>query len=395
MAKFILFILLFNALYGPRLVAIDLMLFFVILTSGLFLINSIFFPKINLSKGIAVSFLILLLFSLLHYFYTDLAEFTLLDLIIKNILYFLSANFFIYWYGKLYYLDKFVILRHILYSTLINAVFVIIAFFSKPFQLFFSKILDYEKQLNWIETEHRIFDLSLGGGATGAFTFALVFIIGLALPKISRPYLYTLIMFAIAIAASFMGRTGLYFILFYAFLYILKDFYKIREMFGYFLFGLILLLFIFYNFDKINSSEYFLWLTQGVSGEENGTFLALKNMWFIPSDNLILGDGYFGRIPPNIIYSDIGYVRVIHAVGFLGLSILYGWLIYLLILSKSSFNNILIPSIKNLFTIVILMVLLMNLKEFHFASRGTTLIIFIVFLLSRKYFFINRKQVIR
>ncbi|WP_180179678.1 hypothetical protein [Acinetobacter sp. YH12041] len=384
MLKFILFFLLFNALYGPRLNILDLMLFFNLSIFTLYIVQMFINGRIYGSKKILISLVFLLFMSCVHYLYVGLVEFTLLDLIIKTILYFLSASFLVYWYNKIYDSDNFVILRHILYATFLNAICVIIAFFYKPFQIFLSNVLNYEKQLNWVETEHRIFDISLGGGATASFTFAIVFLMGLALPKSSRPPVFIFLMSTIAVAAALMGRTGLYFILIYVFFNLLKNILNFKYIFSYILSGFLLFVIGIYNYSKIMETEYFLWASQGIY-EENGTFNTLKKMWFLPSDNLIFGDGYFGRVFPNIIYSDVGYIRVIHAIGFVGLFLLYGWLIYLLYLSKSSFRKVLNPNMKNIFTIIILMILLINFKELHFASRGTLLILFVVFLVCQEH----------
>ncbi|POB03580.1 hypothetical protein C1949_09410 [Halopseudomonas oceani] len=323
---------------------------------------------------------VLLFLSVVHYLYTGFAEFTLLSLVGRLVVYLLAADFLVFIY--IFYVGGvWALLRDVIYATALNSVFVVAAFSFPAFQGFLRGVMDYGSQLNWIETRHRIFDISLGGGATGSFTFALVYLVGLSVPVIFRPKFYYVLMFLIAIAAGLMGRTGVYLIVLITFLAVLKGVFSfsLRNASVFLcLVGTAFLAVYLYR-DIIFDSAFFYWAAEGYAGN-NDTANALINMFFLPEHDLLLGDGHFGRVPPNIIYSDVGYVRALHAIGIIGVFLLYGWLLYFVFIVRSSFKGLPFPSVDNLIVLMTFFIFIMNVKEFHIGSRGTSLLYFLVVL---------------
>ena len=391
--RYLLFFAVFMCLYGPRFKALDLMFSFCVLIA---LANiAVFVLKRRMPKYLFIAtaylFFLFVLF-MLHYFYYGTGDITHLGFIIKYIVYLYSADFIVRSYFKTFNESGFGRLSvDMLNATAINAIFVILMFFFDGFQRYMGNVLDYERQLMWVETGHRTFDLSLGGGALGSFVFSLVFIVAMFIPEKYRGSRYLLGLASVVLATALMGRTGLYIIIIASILFFgykcrsislnmnIKSSTLILNFLFFFLFclGFVLLLFGDLNFD----GNYFSWVLEGINGE-NRTANALREMWFLPDQetSLLLGHGNYGRSEDYLIYSDVGYVRMLHATGILG--ILVGYSIFFVILfwglpsvSFSADSEVL----KKLLLIMIVMFLIMNLKELHLAARGSTLILFFVF----------------
>lgn len=365
---------------------VDVMVFTAVGTACLGFFSLLYIPRAAEYYKLIISVLALLFFSLVHTLYTGFAEFTFIDIAFKLLVYALAAEFLVVLYRRVYSdFEVLIVLRHILYATVVNSLFVYAAFFSGSFQSFIAGIMDYESQLNWLVTQHRIFDLSLGGGATASFTFFIVFLIGLFIPTNYRGRLNLPMLVIIATAAALMGRSGLYFIIVMTTVALLYNF--ISSKWRLFLSMIVVMfiawiVFLIYQ-DVVSDSAYIKWVMQGF-GDINRTASALTSMWFLPDSNLLFGDGHFGRVYPNIIFSDIGYVRFVHAGGFIGVFLLYGWLIGLSLMLLKFGKNIEFP-LSYLFPLIVFFILIMNFKEAHYASRGTTVITFIVFFVVAAY----------
>lgn len=376
---------LFCLLYGPRLIWVDVMTAFTAILAAVAVVSYIKNGVAKINLAIVWSLITLIFLSSMHYAFTGYAETTLLEIFSKLLLYYISASFLFERYRTKFLGDTSVIVKHVLLATVINGIFVIAVYFlpvSIKEQL--RGIFDYSQQEMWLLGNRRMFDLSLGGGATASFTFALVFYMAFALPKNSRPNAFFTLVTIVAVAAALMGRTGLYFIMVIVGFVFLSRSSKVSA-------GSVLSLLaifsavswiLFLNWQEFLHSEYYAWATEDFYGA-SGTRLALGEMWFMPSDHVLFGDGYFGRIFPHIIYSDVGYVRALHAVGVVGATLMYGWLIYLAFISRGTLRLSGGPDQRNVFYAIILMLLVMNMKELHFASRGTSVLLFIAFCWSR------------
>lgn len=378
MHRVLCFFLLFNALYGPRLIYVDLMMATVFVLAAINIVSLLYFKRSVAFYKLLSVLAVLLFLSVVHYLYTGFAEFTLLSLVGRLVVYLLAADFLVFIY-VFYVGGVWALLRDVVYATALNSVFVVVAFAFPAFQDFLRGVMDYDSQLNWIETKHRIFDISLGGGATGAFTFALVYLVGLSIPIKFRPRFYYLLMLLVAVAAGLMGRTGIYIIFVLTLLSLLRGAlrFSLKEASAVVCLVTLSFLAVYLYRDIVFGSAFFSWASEGYVGD-NGTASALIDMFFLPEHDLLLGDGYFGRVPPNIIYSDVGYVRSIHAVGVIGTFFLYGWLFYVAFASRSSFKSFPFPVAENLIIMMTFLILVMNIKELHIGSRGTSVLYFLV-----------------
>jgi len=392
-----LLFLVFFSLYGPRLNLIDLMA----MSTSLLAIVCLF--KLSLqgyiekfSLNLLFYLCAILLLSFFHYYISGKGDTTGIGSIFKQIIYFLSAYLIVEFafnkYGegardKLY--------KAVVHSTALNGFCVIVFFIFPGISSFAASFLNYTRQLNWLDTGHRMFDLSLGGGASASFVFSLAFLLGLFLiqKKFNRYLLLSLII--IGISTLMMGRTGLYliFVFLIGFLIInLKA--NMRKFFKFFILAsFISILVIFFNklnilnvdlskFNDLIDWAFEMFINYSSSGSlESSTTNAISNMWFYPiqTEHFMYGDGNFGRtefLP--FIPSDVGYVRAIFGYGIIGAMLLSFLFIYIaatpfLIHKKNNFDTYL-P------LIMVILILLMNSKEFHYAARGSGIILFIVYL---------------
>ncbi|KPQ29106.1 MAG: hypothetical protein HLUCCX14_07470 [Marinobacter excellens HL-55] len=347
--------------------------------------------KYKFNSTLIFSSLILLAFFIFYYLLSE-AGFGHSDpevyiMFLRLLIYFFSA-FFIARLFRSNGLDWSDLLKAVVLSTTVNSAFVIVFFSSSELALIASLILDYDSQLNWIETGHRIFDISIGGGASASFTFSFVFFISLFLFLKEKNYFYVFQSLVIFLAIVLMGRTGLYFsavfIMIFLFLCTIKEsnslvfIRKFVPVLVVFLFILAPIIFYSGVGEVVKDSQNFAWLTQGFfSGEVNHTARAIGSMWSFPDDELglLFGELNLGR-NENLPYvkSDIGYVRLVYGYGLITTSVMvFGFLFFLTYLHTK--NSSVVSALAILLYVAIL---LMNFKELHLASRGTFLVLFML-----------------
>ncbi|EGR2325762.1 hypothetical protein R5M54_002138 [Vibrio alginolyticus] len=393
------FFLVFLCLYGPRLNVIDIM---AATTSILMVIGFLRVIKVKkiekYSLGLFVYILALLLLSSFHYYYHGNGDPTGIGLLIKLLIYFFSAHYIVNIYfesrGKGAYKNLY---TFILYATALNGFFVILFYFIPSFSTLASQHLDYTRQLNWLDTGHRMFDLSLGGGASASFVFSLAYIIGIYIFHIEARKRIFISLMVIAFSTMLMGRTGLYIIIISTLLYILFLTFSNNIKITRLTIKVVILFFLyalaelsgFLNDINFNFSEVINWSFEIVINyikygkAESDTTDAISNMWFYPTevDHFTYGDGNFGRQDYlDFIPSDIGYVRLVFGYGVLGCILMFSIYVYMLITSFLARGR---NNIDSYITgTVIILFFLMNAKEFHFASRGSSVILFMIYFIS-------------
>ncbi|WGZ91677.1 MAG: hypothetical protein QJT80_04190 [Candidatus Thiocaldithrix dubininis] len=391
----LLFFALFMVLYGPRLKVIDLMSAATTITSIIVFLKFFSKGKIfygNLSFTIIYCFLIFS-YALVHYSFST-NDTTGITLALKLIIYAASAQFIISSYQKRYGGKwLFYLLNHIVICTVINGLFVIIFFLFPTSASLAASILDYTNQNDWIITQHRIFDLSMGGGSSGSYVFSIVFIIGLFKLKHENNKLNYIYLFIILLSTALMGRAGFYFEL----LYILLFLFTRKISIGLFLFYIslpLILITLSLNIEQILqvikttaiSNPFFAWsfeaLISYIEFQEftTGSQNALNSMWHIPSNqfHLFFGDGNFGRTE-HLAYvaSDIGYVRLLYALGIFGTILIIAPIILLIVKIINQHNKDVI-NFKWIAIVTLASLFIFNLKELHIASRGSGVLIFLI-----------------
>jgi len=339
-------------------------------------------------------FFLLLIIGLNFQFFYEYNDPEVLFLPIRLLIYVLSG----------YFLAKYCIhmtlgvnelLGFIVFSTVINSLFVILFFVFPSIAGLVGSYLNYESQLNWVVTGHRAFDISIGGGASASFTFSIVFLISLFLIiRMRSVSVYVACAVIIFLGSMLMGRTGLYFnVSILAVIVILTAVYNksITSMFVLLIaFIIVTSVYVLLSQGYVyqGESKFLLWALQGVASEEdNGTAKVLLSMWSLPAElsDVLVGTGNLGRndfLP--YISSDIGYVRMIHGLGLIFTIVIYAFplacCIYFYKMYKSPETILLL--------VLYTMILGMNLKELHLASRGTSVIFSMLFF----YVFLSKKQ---
>lgn len=393
------FLLIFLCLYGPRLNVLDIM---AVSTSLVMMVGIVRVIKVKkfekFSLGLFLYILVLLLLSVFHYYYHNSGDPTGIGLLTKLLIYFFSAHFIVHTFlnrlGKGSYQKLY---AFIVYATALNGLFVILFYFIPSLSAFASQHLDYTRQLNWLDTGHRMFDLSLGGGASASFVFALAYLIGIYNFHIERCKSIFFSLIIIAFATMLMGRTGLYLIILSTFIYFIYLLFSNKIEISKILINILILYFLyvcveltgFFNNISLHLSEMINWAFEIVINyikydkAESGTTDAISNMWFYPTtvEHFTYGDGNFGRQDNlEFIPSDIGYVRLIFGYGLLGCILMFSIYVYMFITSFLARGRGNIDSY--LAVLVITLFFFMNAKEFHFASRGSSIILFIIYFIS-------------
>lgn len=385
-----LFILLFLALYGPRFEFLDIMPLACIGLAAWAAIQNIATRRLTLRR---------LLFAVIAIFgstylalvgvWQDSPDWTGVQLVFKMFIFFFAADFLVDQYRKVDSERICVkILIDVVLATFFNALFVITVFFSPRIREVAGKYLFLdESNQHWIETGSRVFDISMGGGASGSFVFSIAIITGMIfwrdLPLFSR--MQTLIIFA---ATALLGRTGFIisacaFILFFTFLIT-------RRIYTNILIFLVIILTFLQIYEPLFSwvfsqdGVWFKWMFELFINADtygklsSGSTDVLTSMYFLPSSisEMVIGTGNYGRhqlLP--YIPSDVGYVRMIWGGGIIGLLFIYGLSIagVISVFAAPLFRAPrLIELRKPLLAAVVIMILflLFNLKEAHLAARG-------------------------
>lgn len=413
MNRFFIFILLFLSLYGPRLKALD---FMAVTTFSLALMSIFFlFCKKEIEKILftnLVTYGVLFIFFGFHYLQYNKGDITAIGFCFKSIIYLLASYFLVVLYrNQNKALWGISILEDIVYATALNSVFVIVFFFFPSVSNIASQYLDYSNQNKWTDTGHRIFDISIGGGAVASMTFAMVFILSIIFVyRQKKKKTMSIVAVIIFLGVLFLGRSGFLVSIFSIFIFIsMKIFcFDIRyliKLFVNFIILLISLVFI-YSADVVDvsfiDSAWFEWLFElFISLDSNGSYEtatseAIGNMWLWPDSfsQLLFGDGNYGRtdfLP--YISSDIGIVRIVFGSGVLGLFMLCLPLLKdLYFMIKRFLNSNGFERVYFFLPIVyIFMFLMFNFKEMYFAPRSS-LTIYFISLLVVEFFFVQKVE---
>lgn len=412
--KVISFLVLFSLLFGPRMKILDVMQASNIL---LFMVAIfyIFIVKKKIERPIFVYVVLCLLASLYSFLIVGIYGFA--DNTVFKLLSFLffhlgSAYIIVSLYRYSYptdYQNK--ICLHIFVSGIINGFFVIAVFASGSLRNAALSLLDYsQNQLMWSEMGRRSFDLNMGGGAGASVVFSFVFMIGVALlNKQDKLFLLKISGLVILFIATLLtGRTGLIFIMVYIPMYVILSrftngknsihktynlsFFKTVKLsyFLLFLFGVMALFWTFVASDDIKDRyinniqpwafEFYYSYIESGTISTGSTNVIVNEMYFIPDSgmHLFFGDSNMGRTQ-NLEYvpSDVGYIRFIFGIGILGLILVF---LPLLFLGLYSYNNQKLGVAPSLLLFMIIGVFISNFKELDYMSRGSGLIILLLFI---------------
>lgn len=314
----------------------------------------------------------------------------------------LGAYGIIYLYKNTYYKQKNVIhyvLRDLEYVILLHAVIIVIMYLSPIARAF---IYSHTHIVEWgasgsIKLGYRIAGLTYALSQTSVIQmWGILLLIYNHHTNKNKNYITFLgKLFVLILSVLFTGRTGLLLgIIFVPLFLLLINKVKLKVIFKYlfrFSIGIIAFIFIlfifkdsipdkFINYTIAHSSEAISVLTQG----ESETLDTIAQMFIAPEDSLdfLFGTSSLGRSSEVYIKSDVGFVKVLFAVGVVGSIIYYlceiACLFSIFVKKKRVSDN----SLKYLTFIILITNLILNLKELAIYTRNQWSIIIILVLIN-------------
>ncbi|CAH7134481.1 membrane hypothetical protein [Vibrio chagasii] len=411
----ILFTLTFMLLCGPRFNFPDLNILFTFVLAVLSPILLIIYRLLNKECALFIGICLLLSISFtISVLINDLESlYPLVDASIL-ILTFLSSYALVVLY-KVYFLEYFreKLLVHIQYSYLINCIFVVSVMLVPGVSQFSASVLSQNaKMVGLAEESIRAFDLVMGGGATASIVFCIVFNINLCLYLSKKNKLSAICMIFSLLAILFTGRTGLYLVFlslipvmllfnfcFYHEFRLIKTLLLVLRVVLITIVGMSTMLFtldslspdifeliVLNNFGwafepVINFFATGAFTTESTSRlsemyeQDSVDFTTLFSFW---------GTGFSGRELDNILRTDIGYVRALYSVGFIGMFLIYFKNIYVLFVGLSNVPKVKFERDKVVFVVSLILysvvIFLVNFKEYHMNVRSGLPLLFLLFI---------------
>lgn len=382
-------VVVFMALYGPRLKLLDLatfanfgfalMFIFGVRCGGLtrtVLVTGLFF------LAVAAAFVVQQLM-------IGAEDKTAALVMIKYGMYVMSSAMlsYLFWvkYQKYCFLH---VIRYVAIATAINSMFVVLFFSVPPVSIVATMFLDYEEQSGWVDLGHRAFDISIGGGAVASFVFASVLFLYwiVATQLVLKKAEVFIVSAAILLGVLITGRTGIFILalqlLFYAVFSVRPV--SFRTIVSGIVYLAIIGLLIFSVRGVVPAIDlwfewYFEWLNNYLQygSFSSGSTDAIKEMYFFPDDmmSLMIGEANFGRTPGMpYIPSDVGYVRAVFGVGLVGALLLFG--VYLCPLFWGGLNTI--PyNFRIAMGLFVAGYFVFNFKEMYLAGRAGSQLFFL------------------
>ena len=382
----------FCVLYGPRFYVLDMMpiacLIVCMLSIGwrLVKVGTIDFESLFVLFGFSSIAAYLAFVSAFFGSY----DWTGAYITLKLMFYFFSAKALFSLYFESYQSKATVfIVRDVVFATFVNGVFVWAVFLFPVIQSVAGKIIFINpSNTHWLESGFRSFDVSMGGGASASFVF---FVVGWAGSvfwlELSRLGRFQVVF--ILVTTVILGRTGFLFSLgilgyicvFYARLYLVSFLALVAVLYKPLV-------------EMISMDEaWFAWAFEMfINFFEHGSFSsgtgsALGRMYFFPTSTFenIFGTGNYGRSSSlPYISSDVGYVRAIWGGGGIGMLLIYLLTLYgsYSVVKRGLLSfRVCYKSMLKATGILILLVLTMNLKEFHVAARGGGVLYYLLFII--------------
>ncbi|MGH8177787.1 MAG: hypothetical protein ACREV5_16145 [Steroidobacter sp.] len=281
------------------------------------------------------------------------------------------------------------ILRDVVAAAVINGLFVIAVVTIAPLRAAAGSLLSLDQKGHWIETGFRGFDLSMGGGASAAIVFSVILVALLRHVSLFQHGVLAALSAAVLLAATLLtGRTGLVVFAMGVALLIARAATARMGLLAPskgngFAWGFVALvlavtiaLLVSESSVAVHLRDVVLpWALEGLidapGAAGNQSVSAIANeMLFLPNSDgaLLFGTANAGRSDLlAYVPSDVGYVRLIFAVGLLGLLLIcFGlWPIARLAWVQRGSSPLAFCAGFYLFTMLIT-----NFKELHFAPRG-------------------------
>lgn len=380
------------ALVGPPLAQVDLKLVGLVLLLLLWIIKSPQSevpPYLGYAVGASAG---VLFYGLLLELVGVTRDSTIIFLALQSILVLIAAHAAAELYSMRYGIHGTSrLVKHVVAWIAVNAVLGLASLVSASVRSAFYNYLSYERSEYLHEFGFRSLDPGFGGGAQAAMTFAMIFGVALTLPP-SRARFIAIPVLAVSAAAAGTSGIVLALVLFvtYRTLRVLEgrpvghaqNRSQIRRLLLTTAVSILLTVTIWQGANP----EFISWISRGaleadaaevipgIRGDEEvdvwqEMFRELPSM-----DHLLLGTGTYGRKEGAVLASDIGYVRVLHGGGLIGVFLVYGPIFFLAGKLVRSFRRSHTPQVNGQLAgavIVTLGILVASLKEFHIVHRAS------------------------
>lgn len=230
-----------------------------------------------------------------------------------------------------------VVFYAIAYATLIQAICILSSFSFESVKVFFDSILpEFEKPHNFYFRTRGLSD-SASAALSVIQAFGCLSFMHLSSAFPSKKLKYILFAFIVVISNFLVGRTGMIFGFFFIFLYLSYPF-TVKKLFSLikYLFLLLAVCVFVYNCLPSDTQLFFMdyiypWLLDKDASSSDSdmgrTLELLEDMWLFPSGiYFFIGEGGWKSTVSdvaNYVDSDIGYVRMLFAIGFVGMVFFY------------------------------------------------------------------------
>jgi hypothetical protein len=339
----LLFLITASFVFGPRLQLLDIHM---AVSLGLATLGLLWLltDEIAWSNGLGdvlVAQFPVLLYSIFLSMLFGSADVTIAWIVFKGLLYLLAAYAIVALHSRSSLEPGLDIFRSIFWIAVINAAFVIAVVIYAPLRQFAAGVLVLDGKEAWIETGFRGFDFSMGGGASASIVFAILFISGLhGSSRLGSAWVVTPALAIVLLATVLTGRTGVVlsvvgFVAVASQSLLTGGRSKTLSVVAILVaIGLSLGVFVALSDLPmiIQIREVVLpWAFEGLiqsqpgSGGNRSLNAIVDGMYFLPSDDLslIFGTSNAGRSDSMVyIESDVGYIRLVFGIGFMGLLLL-------------------------------------------------------------------------
>ena len=366
-----IFLVVFFSIFGPKIGIIDLSLI-----GSLIAIISLVSRKPIIPKAFIVFYAFICIFTFYNavmFLFHDSTDYYLL---LRNVRVLISSFSLGLFFSNLPKSKILVTLKIIVVVLSFNAIVTILQVLDPNLQILLKDIYGFTKSLRSI----RAFGLTAGYDTSGylsiiGFLLTLFFII-----SSQRRIKWILLQLIFSISILFTSRSSM---ILFSFIFLAVTFFfflqrgqgfKLLSVIYfaisslaiiYFLLPIFLSTFTIFNdyFFWIPSSNYFVYYARTDMTEWQ------NSMWLFPGN---IFDLIFG-MSIDVPFSDVGFVKIVYMVGIIGLFIiigLYGYIlrnIWRVIKFSTDKNTILI---NWLFIIVLLIMILINIKNLYFFTRG-------------------------
>ncbi|MGY4383078.1 hypothetical protein ACVWYN_000097 [Pedobacter sp. UYP24] len=387
-------ILLHIILFGPRFRFFDSFLIFSVLLSVIFVVLfAVDYLRIPLPiANFLKSFSLCIAYSTLVAICWGFKDMTLFVEFLKLYIFTFSALIIVK-YVSLYKSDfeKWINTR-IYYATVLNAFIVCITAFSPFIKNNILPLMSFKLADSWdVLSGTRSTDWSMGGGTALSIIFVAVYVIG---KKYQQDIKFHLEGNILLFLGSFLsGRTGFYLLCILAVYFVFRDFRGIissilkptirkSTIIRLMIYPIIVCILIIklksiVDLDIITDRilpwafESFYQYVDGGKVESQTTSILFNDFYFLPKSNI---GAIFGEL--NFVgNSDVGYIKIIHYIGFVGLSFILLPFIYVLLFSVINFKRV---SFCRFLLFYLLLIFFINFKELFLMNSRTGFLLLMI-----------------